>query len=138
MGLAHIKAIAGAIPVTHPFFDYLPQDEKEEIYERQQKGISQTIGFFQADKTICAIVLDFGPDSIHVRQMGGNFPSIIRYIETYCAGLCLFAKKNKLTFCTSRKAVAKIGKKLGFVLNDDGDYEKEITHGREIQQQTKQ
>lgn len=115
--------LAGREYIHHRFFDYVSDDEKKNIL----KNPSSFCGFiFKQDKEIFGAVLDLEDDRIHVRQVGGNFTKDIDKLLLFCNNLSRTHGKKYVSFTASRKAVEKIGQKLGFKREHGNQYYKAV------------
>lgn len=110
----------------HAFFDYVGIDNKLEIYERINRGVSQVVFFLVNGIERFAAIIDFHYGCVHVREVGGHFPFMWKYLREFCEGLAKVVGVNSITFRTYSDGVKYLAKKAGYSLNDKGEFEKVI------------
>jgi len=116
----------GGITIYHQFFDYLPVLERAELHDEITDGKCIIISVVIDGHTKYGVVLEATGDFLHVREMGGSFTKNLSTLECFMTALAKFWHKKYLSFCTSKKGVEIIGKKMGFKMNKHGDFVKAV------------
>lgn len=116
----------GQIDVYHKFFDYLPFLERAELHDEIRDGKCMIVSIVINGEEKYASILEGVGDFLHVREMGGNFTKNLSVLECFMTALAKFWHKKYLSFCTDRKGVEIIGQKMGFKMNEYGDYTKAV------------
>lgn len=104
-------------------FAGLPEDIRRDI-KRHPSAIIVT--FCRDGVKLFGAAIELNPDHIYVREVVGKFPRFIRWLDEFCEGIGRGLNIRKIVFSTERPAVSKIGEKLGFHVNINGDYERVI------------
>lgn len=122
----------GEIDIDNDYFAYLSEEDKADIKEDKERGLTHSVlVLIQGQETFGAFI-DVTPNfSIHVREVGGNFPKYIEFLEVYCHALGRFYNAKDITICARREGVEFIAKRLGFVLeNTTNEFYKGVNYGR--------
>lgn len=95
-------------------FDYLTSEKRAEISRNILLGKTHCIKITNPKSKDLVAVIDKENDSVHVREVNGPITTTIKYLEKYCLILCDIWGIKKITFCTERKVITKVGKTLGY------------------------
>lgn len=94
--------------IDTPFFAYVSRDEKAEIKKRIAENKSVGIVFEKNDHDLFGAVLDLDENSLHVREVGGNFLKDWKALDIFCEALAKLLQKSRITFETRRNAVMRV------------------------------
>lgn len=112
-----------------PHFSYLEKEEKEDILKKilECKAISVCIVNEKDDPKLYSI-LEFHKDCIYVREVcGKSIYKHIKWLEVFAHALAKRYKKKLVSFCAQKDGIKMIGQKLGYVENENGEFEKAVS-----------
>lgn len=122
-----MKARFSNISFGLPIFDYLNEEQKAVIRDRMEKGISICVSFEENDYTKFCAVLDIDEaDSLHVREVAGNFLKEWRVLDLFCEGLARAIKKPAITYNTFRNAVMRVSGIAGYEPSGEHEFKRVI------------
>lgn len=101
--------------ITHKFFNYLLECELLDIKDRLNKFVSLAVAFTKNDEILFCAVFDLDCESLHVREVCGNFGKNHNVLDIFSEGLAKALKKQTITFCTNSRAVEKWASAKGYV-----------------------
>ncbi len=123
-----IIAIVGEVDFKHPYFRHLKPDEKADVIDAYERGVSIPIAFVNEKKEVIFYTFfdpdDFYKDGLHVHLLLGNFLKYYKFIAAFFEGMAKSLKKNRVTYCTKRRAIFTLGQNMGYSVNNYGDLEK--------------
>jgi hypothetical protein len=109
------------------FFDYLNNQEKQEVLNRFDNGLSLCVGIFEKGILKLAFVLDFEhTDFIHVREADGDFKNYYRYMNNFAEGVAKGTNRNFLSMNIVRNALKNMAKKLGWEYNQNTEFVRKV------------
>lgn len=100
------------------WFSYLSKDDILEIEKDINRGLTHSVRITKNEIDTFEAIIDTFPHKIHIREVGGNFPKDIKWLEVYCSALAKFLNVKLLTVKSTRKGVSKLAEKLDFIFND--------------------
>jgi hypothetical protein len=105
--------------IYHHFFDYV---KDETLPERIRKNLSLAVGFYEknANKLLFCAIYDTCENTLHVREVGGNFLKYSVYLDIFSQGLAKFFSRDSVTLNTYKRSIRKMAYKLGFLEQSDG------------------
>lgn len=120
------------VNLSHEFFNHLDEGTKQEIYSDNYKNKTVIYSFEKEEKIpVFAAVIDILDDRIHVREVGGQFVFNMQWCEKLCEMMAKKFNKEKISFCTNKKGVKTIGKRLGYTQSIyKNEFEKAVSYGR--------
>ncbi len=130
MATPKIIAVIGEADLSHPYFNHLSADDKDEIHDAIERGISIPITFLNEHNEPVFFSAfdpnDFYKDGLHVHLLVGKFLKFYKFIDVFYQGLARYLGKNSVTFCTKKRAIFNLGQMMGYQINGYGDLEKRI------------
>ena len=111
-----------------------PMPKSRILKKIKKRGVTHSVCVVIDQQETFGAFIDVTPEfSIHVREVGGNFPKFIQWLEIYCHALGRFYKAKDITVCARREGVGFIAKRLGFSHeNTTDEFYKEVDYGRQI------
>lgn len=106
--------------LTHSsFFDYLDKNEKLELENLIYQNKAALVGIEINNKVEYCSIIEVCNNSLHIREVAGNFYKNISCLDIFTTSYAKFKGLSKVTLVASKKAVAKLALKRGFIFNND-------------------
>lgn len=118
---SQIKAHIDNDYIHHSVWD-LHKFDKKEVFELFAKKEGMAVAFYDDNNFLFAAILDYSGDTIHVREVAGNFGRNFRHLHNFANFAGRILMKTYVTFCTERRAVEKWADRMGYIKNDSGYY----------------
>lgn len=111
--------------IYHHFFDYV---KDETLPERIQKNLSLAVGFYEknANKLLFCAIYDTCEDTLHVREVGGNFLKYSACLDIFSQGLAKYFNRDVVSLNTYKKAIRKMAYNLGFTTSNETEFLKRV------------
>lgn len=119
-----IKVIIDNQIYYNNIFDYSNDDD---IIKRIDNNISIGAAFLNSDNILLfGAIFDITDNSLHVREVAGNFLKYYKYLDIFSQGLAKFYNKKLVTVKSNKRAVIRKIRKLSYLQNEYSEYFKAV------------
>ena len=102
--LSSLETKERGIDLAHPFFDYIPPDDVEEIKQEINDGLSHLLCLEENKAIIAAFIITHYDDRIHIREIGGDYVRATKHVNSFAEqvakalgiGVVSFTAKNPI------------------------------------------
>ncbi|MDX1939670.1 MAG: hypothetical protein SFU99_03915 [Saprospiraceae bacterium] len=124
-----IKVIFDNTLIEHTYFNYLPHSRRVELETLIKNKEAVICGFYNLDDGMLFVAaFQIYPESVHVREVGGNFGRCYDVLDIFAQGFAKYMGKNSVTFDTEKRAVHVWANKSGYIPTPDSNEYRKVLH----------